>query len=249
MNIMLIETDLSINIEISNELNSFFPDFLGTRVFSAINKKSVKEILEYTTIDVFIANVDLTNESGIEIMLDIRKIEKYELSWLIYYSKSYQKIEVALNTNFIDFYKLPIDYSRLKKSLEKIMSYFPKKKHLLPIVIKYKGEVYSFEQRNIVYIEIICKLLYIVTNTRRVCVGRITLDEIMHMLSDELFRKSNRSTIINLGMVSGVKKDNRTYCVQFKLNKDKIYITEKYKNIVESLFKESHKKQIEGINN
>lgn len=239
MNILLIETDLSLNIEISNKLNSFFPNFQQIRVYSATNESKAHEILSYTTIDVFIVNIEQSNNSGINIMSDIRLMKKYELSWLIYYGKNYSKMRAALNTNFIDFFILPLNEIRFKKTLNKLKWYSPKRKSLSPLVLKYKGDIYTFEQENIIYIETVNKYLYITTDTTKVCVGRIAIDKIKLVLNNDLFYKCNRSTIVNLSKIAQVKKDSRIHYLQFKNKNEKVYVTEKYKEIINNLVEEA----------
>lgn len=83
MNILLVEDD---SIQSTYFKNIVEMKYIDVRVYEAESAKESMKIIEKVDIDIFFLDIKLKGISGLELAENIRKIEKYELSPIVFIS-------------------------------------------------------------------------------------------------------------------------------------------------------------------
>lgn len=130
------------NVEIKNEKLSFTYDY--SQDFNVRNVSSIKDLNKRNQIDV--EKIDSLHYSVNIFLNEKRKRKKYQ-------------IEVVLEKSPVNFFELPIEYSRCKEVIQKIKNLLPKEQKFLIKNSKlkneqpsdvYENEISKFEKVNLI---------------------------------------------------------------------------------------------------
>lgn len=119
MNILLVEDD-SIQSTYFKKIVEM--KYIDVRVYEAESAKESMRIIEKVDIDIFFLDIKLKGISGLELAENIRKIEKYELSPIVFISGQIGYIIDALKkVNCHDFITKPYDINDITKIIDKFL--------------------------------------------------------------------------------------------------------------------------------
>lgn len=171
-----------------------------------------KEALYYARnieYDAFLLDIQLKDYSGFELAKEIRDIENYKLTPIIFITAIPTRELIAFKEiHCYDYIVKPFKEEEVKEALKTIINYGIKKEDRKPsIKLKQKDYSYIVSQSDIICIEAKYGDLIVTTIKENIELSRHTLKEIMDSL-DGNFIQCHRGYIINTDYVEKIDKIN-----------------------------------------
>lgn len=213
------------------KLNIYSTIYLATTIEEAMT------IAESEEISLFVVDLELSSGSGHGFVDAIRKLDRYELTWVILLAnkeESKQEIIDAYNSNHCHRYiRKPFDLQYLADMIEDLS-------HKRIVVsseenrlrIKRKSVDYFFDHDDILFVETVEKMAYIYTIDKKHKIGRVTLSDMESRLDDKKFIRVHRSYIINSDYIDYIKKKNNQNQIKIKHYDTFIPVGRTYKAIL-----------------
>jgi len=111
MNILIVEDDI---IQSENLKTMLLGIDKSLTVYSSDDKDGALEILRHITVDIFYIDICLKDSSGLDLAVEIRKIYKYEFSWIIFLTSHVEYITQAFKeVHCYDYILKPYDTENL----------------------------------------------------------------------------------------------------------------------------------------
>lgn len=165
-------------------------------------------------INVFFLDIQLLDYSGIKLAKQIREIDKYHFTPIIFITAVPSKeLEVFRTVHCYDYIIKPFTRNEVKEVVKKLI-YYSIKKEKETIKLKQRGYIHEIDLKDIIFIEVKYKTIYITTINETLTYKSYTLTKIMEMLSDD-FVRCHRSYIINKQYIKEINKKD----YEIKLNK------------------------------
>lgn len=224
-NILILEDDciqLKTLSEIIKQSSDMYQVYETTNTMDAIN------IAKQQRIDLFFLDINLVNESGLKFALQIRKIESYRLTWIIfvtiyreymisafkkihcydYILKPYNKEDIQRKTNLL------LSDSREQVSVTKIME-----KYIIAPIKNIQVKIFVNE---IIFVEVYIRTSIIHTINGSFTIDYLSLKKLNSMINDKDILQSHRSYLVNIKYINKIEKtnDKTSYKIYF-YNTDK----------------------------
>ena len=107
MNILIAEDDIIQRENLKKIIQGIDKNFI---IYEAEDKNEAFKISCENTIDIFFIDIGLKNSSGLDLAMKIRKLDKYEFSWIIFLTTHLQYIIQAFkNVHCYDYILKPYD--------------------------------------------------------------------------------------------------------------------------------------------
>ena len=111
-----------INILIAED-NSIQRKNLIKMIYEAESKEEALKILQEVYIDFFYIDISLKNSSGLDLALELRKIEKYKFNWIIFTTTHIQyMIKAFKEVHCYDYILKPYDKDEVIKMTKLLTS-------------------------------------------------------------------------------------------------------------------------------
>lgn len=210
-------------------------------VYATQNLKAAYQYILDNTVDLFIIDIILDPSkpgdiSGLEFVVNLRKIAKYEFAPVIFITSledsklyTYDKLQCQR------FIEKPFDSKVVKKTIEKCLR-FPKKEiEEKNLFFRKDGILVMVELDKLVYAECNNHIMHFyMDNCDILKVPYVTLKEILFKTADYGIFQSRRNTLVNKAFVSNVDCTNRF--IQLKANHGQVEIGVMFRKHVKEIF-------------
>ena len=184
----------------------------------------------------FLLDIQLKDYSGFDLAKEIRDIDKYKLTPIVFITAIPTRELVAFKEiHCYDYIIKPFKEGEVKKILETLINFGIETEEDTYIKLKQKEYSYLINEDEIIYIESINKRLLIVTINEEISVSTYTLKQLVDKLGKN-FVRCHRGYIININFIEKIHKTEND--VYLKRVKTPIPIGRKYKDYLRGTFYE-----------
>lgn len=238
INLLILEDDEIQRYFIWETLNSLEQDI---SLYQAETKQEALRIAKNTNIDLFLMDIELKEGNGIDFAREIREIEKYSFTYMIFIS-GYEEFEFKAfkEIKCYEFIRKPYRKVELedvvKKILEGLESGTIPRTSFKEIILN-ENKFLKISPDDIYYIEAFNKGVKICfrnedNEVERYISKRYSFKEIKETLDIEFIVQSHRSYMINTRKIYKVYKKKNSWLIEFKNIEDIAYISNKHKDII-----------------
>jgi DNA-binding LytR/AlgR family response regulator len=191
-------------------------------------------------IDLFFIDVNLINESGIELAKKIRKIEKYKFAWMVFITTHVQfMIEAFKDVHCYDYILKPYDksviHSTINNLLDNKVKHIQKSKEDEYSFIDVNGILIKIFHKDIVFIETYQKITKIYTKNDILFVKNLPLNSLLNFLNCKSIIQVHRSYALNIDYIEALSSKSRGAEISFINRDEKAPLGDKYRShILES---------------
>lgn len=202
--IMIVEDDMIIAKGLDVIIKS-----VGNNIETTITQYS-KEALEYANYqkyDLLFLDIQLLDYSGYELAKEIRNIDKYKLTPIVFITAIPTKELLTFKEiHCYDYIIKPFKDTEVIEVVSTLINYRANKREGKDnyLNLKQRGYIYRINTRDIIYIESIYKKIKVVTDKEQIEVNNCTLYKIREELLEEEFVQCHKSFIINRNYIKGV---------------------------------------------
>lgn len=230
-------------ISIISEINT------KLKVYEADNKEDALEIAKSKPIDFFFVDINLKESSGLDFGLEVRKIPKYKLSWIIFIS-SYGNymFEAFKEIHCYDYIIKPYDVEKVKEITKLLINNSYKNNSINAnnntnrrfVIFKEGGISFKIYVDEIIFLEINIRTCTIYTKVGKYKLSRLPLKEALKAINDPYIIKSHKSYSVNTKYIRSIEKYSLTsWNIYFDNYKEIACMGSKYKDKILSLFEKS----------
>lgn len=159
--------------------------------------------------DAFLLDIHLIDYSGMELAKQIRSMEKYKLTPIIFITSIPTKELLAFKQiHCYDYIVKPFSRKEVIEALKTIIDYGIKNEDNQPVLkLKQKACSYIIKQNDIIYIESINKKIYINTINEQIKLSTYSLKKLLSELTND-FVQCHKGYIINTNYLQKADKVN-----------------------------------------
>ncbi|MGL5634388.1 MAG: LytR/AlgR family response regulator transcription factor [Sarcina sp.] len=238
MVILIIEDDYMQRVGLKKIIEQHY---LDVRVYAVDNIKEARNIANEKNIDLFLVDIKLPDGSGIEFVKELRTIEKYSLTGVVFISTQLvQIIDAFKNTHCYDFLVKPYNVNEIKA----IINTFMKKQGILnvrdknSIVITLDSGIdIKLYEEEIIFAEYSRRKCTIYTANDVIETKAITLTKLLQ--SCKVLLQSHKSYIVNIRCVKSIEKIySKLWKINFSGITESALLSNSYKEEVLTKWKE-----------
>lgn len=208
---------------------------LDIRILEASTGKEAIDLLKHQHIDLFFLDIQLPDMSGMKIAEEIRKIPKYELTYLVFITTHiFFQLEAFKKFHCYDFIEKPYKSQEILDMTLRLLKGIRKEEQ------KQKKEYVAFELKHCIVKVVIDEIIF-VESQRRNCIihtkqrtfhlANYTMKQIIEMLNKPFFIQTHKSYIVNLQHIQQVEKvDRNSWLVYFNNYSEIAHVSNKYKS-------------------
>lgn len=184
------------------------------QVYETTNTVEALKIAQQEMIDLFYLDINLINESGLKFALQIRKIESYRLTWIIFVTiyKEYM-LSAFKKIHCYDYILKPYnneDIQRMTRRLlsdsrEQITVTEIRKKFIIAPIKNIQVKIFVSE---IIFVEVFIRTSIIHTINGSFTVDYLSLKKLNSMINDRNILQSHRSYLVNIKYINKIEKTN-----------------------------------------
>lgn len=198
------------------------------QVYEATNTAEAIKIAKQEMIDLFYIDINLKNESGLNFALEIRKIERYRLNWIIFVTiyKEYM-LSAFKKIHCYDYILKPYNKENIQRITKLLLSESNaqvaateiKEKY---IIIPIKNIQVKIFVNEIIFVEVFIRTSIIHTINDSFTIDYLSLKKLNSAMEDKNILQSHRSYLVNTNYISKIEKtnDKTSYKIYF-YNTDK----------------------------
>lgn len=240
-NILIIEDDKYQRKNLKNILSEVDKNL---NIYEAEDEFHALEICNKVSIDLFYVDISLQDSSGIDFCLELRKIQKYEFSWIVFITTHIQyMIKAFKEIHCYDYLLKPYDKKDLIKLTEKLISDTQiadlsekERKHVV-LKISHCISVKIFIDE-IIFVEVILRTCIIHTKNRKYEIKGFSLNKILELINCDDIMQCHKSFIVNINCINRIENLSSTlYEIYFNDYKEKAFLGYKFKNVIMDRFK------------
>ncbi|MBC2581543.1 LytTR family DNA-binding domain-containing protein [Clostridium sp. DJ247] len=243
INILVVEDDEK---QRENLVKMIYESEKNINTYEAECKEQALKISKEVLIDFFYIDISLKNSSGLDLALELRNIEKYKFSWVIfitthvnymiqafkeihcydYIIKPYDKDEV------IEITKHLISGSYMKNSSEN------KDKHI--VFNLHKGVSIRLKVDEIIFIEVNLRVMTIYTKNKNYKVKKLPLKKVLEMIDSDNILQSHKSFAVNIDFINKIESlSNKSWEISFNCCKEKALLSYSFKDTIIKKFNQT----------
>ncbi len=172
--------------------------------------KIALETAEKNEIDLFILDIQLLDYSGLELAKQIRNIEKYKMTPIIFITSIVgNELKAFREIHCYAFLKKPFSLELAREKISEILTYGIKAEvEDAKIIVKKKGFTLAVFLKDIIFIDYISKKLRIVTEDDEIMAAPFTFGTIQNELNNS-FVQCHRGIIVNRKFVKKIDKSTK----------------------------------------
>lgn len=184
------------------------------QVYETTNAAEALEIAQQENIDLFYVDINLKNESGLEFALEIRKIERYRLNWIIFVTiyKEYM-LSAFKKTHCYDYILKPYNKENIQRitklllcdSREQIAVTEIREKFIIVHVKNIQVKIFIHE---IIFVEVFIRTSIIHTVNGSFTTDYLSLKKLNSLIDDKNILQSHRSYLVNVKYINKIEKTN-----------------------------------------
>lgn len=209
-------------------------------IYEAEDETSALETSIKENIDFFYIDITLKNSSGLSLAMNLRKMPKYNLTWIVFITTHRRYMLPAFKEiHCYDYIVKPYNKQKLKDMTMLIINNIKKnykaetkeKEYVLFDSNKLNIKVYL---ENILFIEVRIRNVLVHTTKGFYEIHRTSLKNIVKKVCNNYIVQSHRSYIINLNHIEKVEKDcGSSWRVFFYDYEETAFIGSKYKESID----------------
>lgn len=200
--VLIVEDDQIVRHELVKTVKSIGS---GIEIFETGYAREALTMCKEHYINVFFLDIRLLDYSGIKLAKQIRDLDKYHFTPIIFITAVPSKeLEAFRTVHCYDYIIKPFTKNEVNKVFKKAI-YHSVKKEKGTIKLKQKGFIHEIDLKDIIFIEVKYKKIYITTANEILTYTSYTLTKIMEMLSDDFIR-CHKSYIVNKKYIEKINK-------------------------------------------
>lgn len=240
-NILVLEDDgiqLKTLSDIIKQSGEMYQVYETTSPYEAI------KIAEQERIDLFYIDINLKSESGLNFALEIRKIEKYKLTWIIFVTiyKEYM-LSAFKKIHCYDYILKPYNKENIQGITKRLLSEGKAQVAVTEVsksfvIVPIKNIQVKIFVNEIIFVEVFIRTSIIHTINGSFTIDYLSLKKLNSMIDDKNILQSHRSYLINIKHVSKIEKtkDKTSYKIYFYNTDKTAYLGNNYKKCVMDRF-------------
>lgn len=207
MSILVIEDS---NTQRENLVKMIEKEFIDIRIYQSSSITTAMSILKEKDIKLFFIDINLGDESGLELAKKIRTIPKYKLTGIVFItSQMIHIIEAFKSIHCYDFLVKPYDVSEVKKIIKLFFqeddSYLDEDCKFSMINIDNSVAIKVYH-KDILFIEYSSRSCILHTRNDKYEIKGIGLNKLLQTINDDDIIQSHKSYAINIKHIYKVEK-------------------------------------------
>lgn len=234
MTLLIVEDNEIIRNNLSHIININFVDI---KVLTASTGEKAIELLKKENIDIFLLDIELPDITGLEIAQEIRSIEKYMFSFIVFITGHTFLLKEALQKyNCYDFIEKPFGEEKIIEIINKLLKGFNREVVQIKKHIKIENGTYLYKVylEDIIYIEIQGRVLKVHTQSGIISIQNVSLQKVMTLIENadcDYLMMTHRSYIVNVDKIYCIKLEHkRLWQIHFQDYKKFALLSHKFKN-------------------
>lgn len=234
--ILLVEDDINQRQNLKKMLEEID---CNLKIYEAQDKDEALEILNNETIELFFIDISLKNSSGLDLALEIRKIPKYEFSWIVFLTTHVQyMIKAFKEIHCYDYILKPYEKDEVIKLTKKLIS-GTHRNNILINERKYvvfevnKGISTRIYVDEIIFIEVSIRTCIIHTKQGKYEMKKLSLKKALELIDCDDIIQCHKSFAVNINYIKRVESiSGRISNIHLDNYGEKALLGYMFKNIV-----------------
>lgn len=240
MNVLIVEDDLIQRKSLKMMIEQIDKDI---NIYESVDKDEALEITHRNNIDVFYVDICLNSSSGIDFAIEIRKIPKYEFTFIIFLTTHIEYLTKAFKeVHCYDYILKPYDMSdvvditkHFKSHIENINKKIEVKKSIV-LEIK-KGVNVKIYVDETIFIEVNLRICMIHTINGIYKVNNLALRKILKIINCNNIIQCHKSFAVNIDFIKKIENiDSKLSEIYFENYDKNAPLGYKFKNIIMEKF-------------
>lgn len=214
-------------------------------IYEASNGRQALEKAKAKEIDLFILDIELPDITGIKVAEKIRKIDRYELTHIIFITTHvYLQLDAFKKIHCYDFLEKPYKNSELIENIERLyrgtlkLNDYKKDKLKQSVCFEMKDYFLKIYLEDIFFIESQLRHIIVHTINKEYLIKNISIKKVLEKIRNKNFLQTHRSYIVNMNNIKEIiKEGNHAWEIRFKNYEFSAYVGRTYKSNFEDEFK------------
>ena len=239
--ILIVEDDVQQSTNLKRMLLQLEEDLY---IYEAQSKKDALEISNKVHIDIFYVDITLKDATGIDFAKELRKIQKYELNWIVFITTHAQyMVEAFKEIHCYDYLLKPyekkdiLDLTRKLTSGKYVKSQLKDEKKQVVFNLK-SGINIKINVEEIVFVEAVSRSCIVHTKNGKYELKGVALKKVLELIDYPYVIQSYRCFLVN---IKHIKKIEGLYSklskIYFEDYNENALLGYKFKNILLEKFK------------
>lgn len=218
INVLVLE---DCKIQRKNLIHILLNTNLDLKIYESDNYAESLTISKDLNIDLFFIDIELKESSGLEFALEIRKMDKYKLSWMVFTTSHINyMIKAFKEVHCYDYILKPYEPGKITELTKTILENTHKKNYksaVKKVIFRSNSLEIILSTPDIIFIEFYMKDSIIHTKTGNFRITRLSLKKALEIINEPFIVQSHKSFIININYVTKIEKYSSTsWNVYFK---------------------------------
>lgn len=239
MNILIVEDDKLQRKNLKEMIQEIDKNLT---VYEAEDKDEALKISTHNNIGIFYIDVGLKNSSGLDLAIELRKIYKYEFSWIIFLTTHLEYITKAFKeVHCYDYILKPYDKEALIDTSKRIVlragnNTVIERKY---VVFDLKDGVFiKIYVDEIIFIEVIIRTCTVHTKKGKYEVKGLSLKQALKLTNNKDVIQSHKSFAVNINYITKIEKVGmKSYELFFENYEKTALLSCKCKDVIMESFK------------
>lgn len=231
--ILIVEDNPGQRSVLSSTLKALGQDY---RIIECSTFAEAMQVSKEYSIELFFIDIGLPDGSGMELAKELRKMENYELTWIVFLTTySEYVLEAFQEIHCYDYIVKPYKPEaalEMARKLTRNASAAVKASESRFLSFRMKDCVVKINVNDIIFIEVYNKSITVHTKHQKHIIKRISLKELIAMLPSENFLQCHRSYIVNLDYITRINKNNYIWEITFEEYSEKAFVGDTYRSIL-----------------
>lgn len=236
MNVLIVEDDLLQRKSLKNMIQKIDKDI---NIYESVDKDEALVITSKNNIDVFYVDICLNSSSGVDFAIELRKIHKYEFSFIIFLTTHVEYLTKAFKeVHCYDYILKPYDMSdvvnmtkHFKSHIENINEKTEVKRYIV-IEVK-KGVNVKIYVDETIFIEVNLRKCMIHTVNGIYQVNNLALSKILKIINCNNIVQCHKSFAVNINYIKKIENvDSKLSEIYFENYDKNVPLGYKFKNTI-----------------
>lgn len=241
INILIVEDD---HKQRENLIKMIYEVDNNLKIYEAECKEEAIRISKEILIDFFYIDISLKDSSGLDLALELRNIEKYNLSWIIFITTHINyMLQAFKEIHCYDYIIKPYDKEVVIKMTKLLISgrnslnsSQSKDRHI--VFELQKGISIKVNADDIIFIEVNLRLMTVYTKHGNYKVKRLSLGKALEMIDCDSIVQSHKSFAINTDFISKIQSiSSKVWEISLENCEEKALLSYNYKDDIMKKFK------------
>ncbi len=240
MNVLIAEDDKIQRTSLKKTLQQIDSHI---NIYESEEKEEALKIISNTDIDIFYIDISLRNSSGLDFAIELRKVPKYEFSFIVFLTTHIEYITQAFKrVHCYDYLLKPYEVADVvnmtkrfilhKRNINNISIDIPKDKKYVVFEIR-KGVNVKVYIDEIIFIEVSLRICMVHTINGIYKVNRLALENIIKLIDCTNIIQCHKSFAVNINHIRKIENvDSKLSEIYFENYDKKAFLGYKFKNII-----------------